>query len=215
MCLLTISTMRIEKIQPSRHKAGRVLLFLEDGSLLKITEQELLDFGLRPGDVLEEETLERLRESAGSSRVKGQAAEMIGRRAMSRAELERKLREKGASDSDARYAGEWLEAIGAINDADYAALLAQHCARQGYGPARVRDKLREKGVPRELWDDALDQAPDNGEQVDRFLADKLRGRAPDEKTKKRLTDALLRRGYSWGDVKAGWTRLGTAVEEDE
>ena len=52
MCLLTISTMRIEKIQPSRHKAGRVLLFLEDGSLLKITEQELLDFGLRPGDVL-------------------------------------------------------------------------------------------------------------------------------------------------------------------
>ena len=85
----------------------------------------------------------------------------------------------------------------------------------GYGPQRVRDKLYEKGVPRELWEEALDQLPDNGEQIDRFLQSKLRGRTPEEKEKKRLTDALLRRGYSWSDVKAAWNRLGTAVEEDE
>ena len=110
---------------------------------------------------------------------------------------------------------EWLEAIGAINDADYAALLARHYGEMGYGPQRVRDKLYEKGVPRELWEEALDQLPDNGEQIDRFLQSKLRGRTPEEKEKKRLTDALLRRGYSWSDVKAAWNRLGTAVEEDE
>ena len=207
--------MRIDRIEASKHKRGRVLVFLEDGACLKVTEQELLDFGLRAGDDLNEETLAKLKEAAGVSNVKATAADLVGKRAMSRRDLERKLREKGASDADARYAAEWLEAIGAIDDADYAALLVRHYSQMGYGPARLRDKLREKGVPRELWDDALDQAPDNGEQVDRFLADKLRGRAPDEKTKKRLTDALLRRGYSWGDVKAGWTRLGTAVEEDE
>ena len=128
--------------------------------------------------------------------------------------MERKLRDKGASEADARYAAEWLEAIGAINDADYAALLVRHCADLGYGPARTREKLYEKGVPGELWDEALDQLPDNGEQIDRFLQSKLRGRMPDEKEKKRLTDALLRRGYSWGDVKAGWTRLGEAAWED-
>ena len=206
--------MRIDRIQPSQRKKGRVLVFLEDGALLKITEQELLDFGLRPGDELDGEALERLKSAAGVSDVKTTAADLIGRRAMSRAELERKLREKGASDSDARYAGEWLEAIGAINDADYAALLVRHCADLGYGPARVREKLYEKGVPRELWEDALDQMPDNGEQIDRFLQSKLRGRTPDEREKKRLTDALLRRGYSWGDVKAAWNRLGSAVWED-
>ena len=37
---------------------------------------------------------------------------------------------------------------------------------------------------------------------------------PDEKEKKRLTDALLRRGYSWGDVKAAWNRLGSETRED-
>ena len=207
--------MRIERVEASKHKRGRVLVFLEDGACLKITEQELLDFGLRAGDDLDEAALAQLKEAAGVSNVKATAADLIGKRAMSRASLEKKLKEKGASEADARYAAEWLEAIGAINDADYAALLARHYGEMGYGPQRVRDKLYEKGVPRELWEEALDQLPDNGEQIDRFLQSKLRGRTPEEKEKKRLTDALLRRGYSWGDVKAAWNRMGTAVEEDE
>ena len=206
--------MRIERIEASKHKRGRVLVFLADGACLKITEQELLDFGLRAGDDLNEATLAKLKEAAGVSNVKATAADIIGKRAMSRAALEKKLKEKGASEADARYAAEWLEAIGAINDADYAALLVRHYGEMGYGPARVREKLYEKGVPRELWDEALDQLPDNGEQIDRFLQSKLRGRMPDEKEKKRLTDALLRRGYSWGDVKAAWNRLGSETRED-
>ena len=206
--------MRLERIEASRHKKGRVLVFLADGACLKITEQELLDFGLRAGDELDEGTLARLKETAGVSNVKATAADLICKRAMSRRDLERKLKEKGASEADARYAAEWLEAIGAIDDAGYAALLVRHYSQMGYGPARLRDKLREKGVPRELWDDALDQAPDNGAQIDRFLVDKLRGQTPDEKTKKRLTDALLRRGYAWGDVRAGWTRLGEETWEE-
>ena len=191
-----------------------MLVFLEDGACLKITEQELLDFGLRAGDELDKPTLDRLKEAAGVSNVKATAADLIGKRAMSRRDLERKLQEKGASEAEARYAAEWLEAIGAINDADYAALLVRHCAQLGYGPARIRDKLYEKGVPRELWEDALDTLPDQSEDVDRFLRSKLRGELPDEKEKKRLTDALLRRGFSWGDVRAAWNRLGSETWED-
>ena len=206
--------MRIERIEASKHKRGRVLVFLEDGACLKITEQELLDFGLRAGDELDKPTLDRLKEAAGVSNVKATAADLIGKRAMSRRDLERKLQEKGASEAEARYAAEWLEAIGAINDADYAALLVRHCAQLGYGPARIRDKLYEKSVPRELWEDALDTLPDQSEDVDRFLRSKLRGELPDEKEKKRLTDALLRRGFSWGDVRAAWNRLGSETWED-
>ena len=212
MFLPTISGMRIERIESSKHKRGRVLVFLEDGACLKITEQELLDFGLRKDDDLNEEILNRLKDAAGVSNVKATAADLIGKRAMSRSTLEKKLKEKGASETEARYASEWLEAIGAINDADYAVLLAQHCAQQGYGPQRVREKLYEKGVPRELWDDALESLPDPAETIDRFMESKLRGRPLKEK--KRLSDALLRRGFSWSDVKAGLNRLGAELWED-
>ena len=205
--------MRIERIEASRHRKGRVLVFLEDGACLKITEQELLDFGLRAGDRLDKAALGRLKEAAGISDTKAAAADLIGRRAMSRRDLEKKLREKGASEAEARYAAEWMEAIGAIDDAEYAALLARHCADLGYGPARIRERLREKGVPRELWDDALEALPPAEERIDRFLESKLRGRLPDEKEKQRLCGALLRRGFSWGEVRAAWSRLGEEPSE--
>ena len=205
--------MKIERIEASRHKKGRVLVFLEDGACLRITEQELLDFGLRSGDELDDKTLQRLKEAAGVSNVKATAADLVGKRAMSRRDLERKLQDRGASETEARYAAEWMEAIGAINDADYAAVLARHCADLGYGPQRVREKLYEKGVPRELWDDALDALPDSAGQIDAFLERKLRGRVPDQREKKRLCDALLRRGFSWPEVKAGLNRLGSEIED--
>ena len=206
--------MRVERIEASKHKKGRILVFLEDGACLKITEQELLDFGLRSGDELDEEALGRLKEAAGVSNTRAAAADLIGKRAMSRRDLERKLREKGASEAEARYAAEWLEAIGALNDAEYAAALVRHYSRLGYSPARVREKLYEKGVPRELWEDALEELPEESGQVDAFLQSKLRGRTPDEKEKRRLTNALLRRGFPWGEVKAAWRRLGEEMQED-
>ena len=161
-----------------------------------------------------DKTLQKLKEAAGVSNVKATAADLVGKRAMSRRDLERKLQDRGASETEARYAAEWMEAIGAINDADYAAVLARHCADLGYGPQRVREKLYEKGVPRELWDDALDTLPDSAGQIDAFLERKLRGRAPDQREKKRLCDALLRRGFSWGDIRAAWSRLGAEITEN-
>ena len=207
--------MRIERIEASRHKKGRVLVFLEDGACLKITEQELLDFGLRSGEELDEGTLAKLKQAAGVSNTKAAAADLIGKRAMSRADLERKLRGKGASQAEARYAAEWLEAIGALNDAEYAAILARHYGQMGYGPRYVQEKLREKGIPRELWEDALDALPEAAEQIGRFLEGKLRGRAPEEAEKRRLSAALARRGFAWGEIKAAWSRYGVEFSSEE
>jgi len=198
--------MRVDRVAPSVHKKGRILLFLEDGSLLKITEQELLDFGLRPGDDLDEDTLSRLKAAAGASDVKGQAAAMIGKRAMSRFDLEKKLREKGASADDARYAAEWLEAIGAINDAEYAAALVRHYSGMGYGPARYREELQKHGIEKDLWEDALAQAPDGVEAAEQVLRNRFRNGISDEADRRRAANALARRGFDWGTVKEALRR---------
>lgn len=206
--------MKIDHLERSKHINGRVLVFLEDGTLLKVTEQELLDFGLRGGDELDGETLERLKNAAGTSDTKAKAAALIGRRAMSRRDLEKKLTEKGASQAEARYAAEWLEAIGALDDGEYAALLVRHCAQLGYGPGRYRSELYKHGVDRELWEDAMAAAPDPAELIEQYFRDRFRKGLPDERERKRAADALARRGFGWGDVKEGLARWAALEEED-
>ena len=49
--------MRIAELKKSERKKGRLLVKLEDGDILRVTEEELLRFGLRPGMELEEGTL--------------------------------------------------------------------------------------------------------------------------------------------------------------
>ena len=107
-----------------------------------------------------------------------------------------------------------LEELGFLNDALYAEQVVRHYSAKGYGLRKLRDELYRRGVPRELWDEALDQAPDSAWQIDRFLAAKLRGRAPEEAEKRRLTSALLRRGFAWGDVREAWSRLGAEILEE-
>ena len=135
---------------------------------------------------------------------------MISARPLSKRELTRRLVQKGFEADDAGAAAEYLEEIGALDDAAYAAMLVRHYSAQGYGSARLRDELYRRGVPRELWDEALETAPDAQETLARVIASKTRGKPLNEKDYKRLSDALLRRGFSWGEVKTALRTAGAA-----
>lgn len=206
--------MRIKEVKPSQRKKGRFLVILEDGDILRITEEELLRFGLRSGEELEEETLEALRSSAKTSKVKAQAAGMIGRRALSKSELQRRLIRGGAAEADAQAAADWLEDIGAVDDPAYAAAVVRDYGRRGYGPARIREELRRRGVPRELWEVALEELPDSEDILDDLIRKRCRGDLSDPREVKRLSDGLLRRGFSWSQVKEALSRYTELPTED-
>lgn len=194
--------MRIERLQRSKHVKDRINVFLEDGTLLKITEREILDYHLTKGIELDDDTVRSLRQSAGTSSSKSRAAAIIGRRALSKRDLIRKLVQKGETEEDAQTAADWLEEIGAIDDAAYAAMVVRHCAGMRYGPARYREKLYQAGIDRDLWEDAMAEAPAPDGLIQEFLNSKLRGRMPDAADLRRLANTLARRGFAWSDVKS-------------
>ena len=206
--------MQITEIKPSQHKKGRFLVKLEDGNILRVTEEELLRFSLRAGLELDGQMLEALHASARKSAVRAEAANIIGGRPLSKRELTRRLVRKGADAEDAGAAADWLEDIGAVNDREYAALLVRHYAGKGYGRARIREEMYRRGVDRELWDGALEELPEAGEALDALIRKKCRGDLSDPKEKKRLSDALLRRGFSWSDVRAAMARYTDMLEDD-
>lgn len=204
---------RIERIQPSLHKKDRVLVYLTGGDLLRITPEELLRFGLRPGQELTEDVLEELRRAAARSQTRQRAAELAAGRMLSRKELSDRLVKKGADPQEAQETAQWLADLGAVDDAAYAGVIARHYAAMGYGPGRVRQELQRRGVPRDLWEDALAQLPDPEEAIDKFLAAKLRGKMPDRATLQRLSAALQRRGFQWQDIRPALARLDRDMEE--
>lgn len=204
---------RIERIQPSLHKKDRVLVYLTGGDLLRITPEELLRFGLRPGQELTEDVLEELRRAAARSQTRQRAAELAAGRMLSRKELSDRLVKKGADPREAQETAQWLADLGAVDDAAYAGVIARHYAAMGYGPGRVRQELQRRGVPRDLWEDALAQLPDPEEAIDNFLAAKLRGKTPDRATLQRLSAALQRRGFQWQDIRPALARLDRDMEE--
>ena len=69
-------------------------------------------------------------------------------------------------------------------------------------------------MPREYWEDALALIPDPQESIRRLIETKTKGRSVDEKQRRRLADALLRRGFPWDAVKSAINALGESIEEE-
>lgn len=194
--------MKINCIKPSQRKQGRILVKLEDGTILRLSEAALLRFGLCEGMELDEPLRQRIEDFAASEKTRETAAVMIGRRALSKKELRDRLVKKGADREDADEAADWLEEIGAVDDGNYAGVIARHYASRGYGPGRVKEELRRRGVDRELWEEALAQLPESSEAIAAYLEKRRCGDLRDPKERKRVTDALVRRGFSWGEIRA-------------
>ena len=93
--------------------------------------------------------------------------------------------------------------------------MVRHYSAAGYGAGKLRDELYRRGVPRDLWEEALEEAADPEEEIDRLIRKKMQGADPrDRKALKRASDALARRGYRWEEIKEGLRRYGAETEDD-
>ena len=208
--------MKITKMTPSKRVADRYYLDLEDGSQLRVNVALIADYSLYTGRDLTEAELASLQKAASSAGARARALRMLGARSMSRRELVTRLQQKGETWEDAEAAADWMERIGALDDETYAAMVVRHYGAKGYGVARIRGELQRRGIPRELWEEALEQKPPAEDALERLLAAKLAGkRLDDPREVKRATDSLLRRGFSWEEVRSALEKYKTNIEDIE
>lgn len=224
--------MRIEKLEPSQHRQGRWLVWLEDASLVRVGEGDVVVLGLYAGKELTAAEGEALAVAGERSKLLERAVGLLAQRPMSRKELLDKLcapprqkREKypydrlddgpdlellqARKEALAQRAGEVadrLTDLGLLNDGEYARTVVRHYAAKGYGPRKIRDELYRRGVPREYWEEAMEERePDEG-QIDKLVRQKLRGAEPTRENLKKVSDYLARRGYGWEEISAALER---------
>lgn len=207
--------MIVEKIEPVARQEHTFRVRLSDGSVLKTQDYVLAELGLYPGAELDEDGLTALQTAVGKASAKARAVRIVSATGISREELQRRLTQKGETPQDAREAVEWLSDLQLLDDGKTAEQLVRSAVNKGYGKARIRQILFEKRIPEEYWEDALALVPEMDGAVDKFLQQRFRGREPEEKEIKRAVDALLRRGHSWSDIRAGLRRYSDSLDLEE
>ena len=128
---------------------------------------------------------------------------LLGRREHSRAELSAKLAARGFEAADVERALDRLQAMGALDESRFAEQFINMRLRQGYGPARIRSELSQRGVDAGAFDvqlAAAEEANDDAHWAAR--AEETRRRrfgagVPNEYAERaRQARFLERRGFS-------------------
>ena len=207
--------MKIESLAPSAQPDGPLVCTLETGERLKVPPFLAADFDLYAGRELAEDELSALRAAIARARTRQRAVRILSSTAISRAALEKRLTDKGALAEDAQDTVQWLDELHLLDDAAVAEQLVQSAVRKGYGRRRIENILYEKRIPHEYWEDALAAIPAMDGALDAYLHRALDGKSVDDKLLKRTTDALLRRGHSWGDIRAALARYRADLELSE
>lgn len=184
--------------QPDR--AGRYMVKFDDGTVMRLYRQTVEDFLLYSGKEMDEDEVVKLRVAAGKMSAKMRAVRIISVSNVSKSDLEHRLVQKGESKEDARQAVEWMTDLELLDDEKTAQQIVQRCISKGYGRSRAKQALFEKRIPKDLWDDALADYPEQTEKILLFLETKL-GDSWDEKALRRVTDSLLRRGHSYQEIR--------------
>ena len=192
--------MRINRLANSPDRAGRYTVVFEDGSSMRLYRQTVEDHGLYPGKDLTDEAIASLRTDAGKMSAKMRAVRIVSATNVSRKDLEDRLIRKGEDVRQAKEAVRWMEDLHLVDDRNTAEQVVHSCISKGYGIARAKQALYEKKIPKEYWDDALADYPDQSEKISAFLRNRLDGES-DQRDIKRAVDALLRRGHSYSSIR--------------
>ena len=141
---------------------------------MKLYRQTVEDFRLYPGMELSEEQMDALRESSGAYSAKMRAVRIVSASAVSKRDLENRLVRKGEDPAQAKEAVEWMADLNLVDDRQTAKQVVQRAIYKGYGLARAKQALYEKQIPKHLWDEALEDYPDQTDSIARFLEQRIK-----------------------------------------
>ena len=187
-------------------------MVFDDDSVMRLYRQTVEDFGLYAGMELSREQLAALETAAGQMSAKMRAVRIVAASSVSKRDLEHRLIQKGEDPGQAKAAVDWMSELSLLDDSKTAEQIVARCVAKGYGRARAKQALYGKRIPKELWEDALAEYPDQTNKIMEFLDNHL-GDDPSQKDVKRAIDALLRRGHSYAQIRHAMQEMAMQVQE--
>lgn len=123
--------------------------------------------------------------------------DLLARREHGRAELARKLRQRGAAGEMIDAELERLAEEGLLSDQRFLECFIRSRANAGYGPLRIRDELGQRGLPRSAVERALaDSGIDWADNLRQLWRRRFAGLPQDARERAKQGRFLLQRGFA-------------------
>ena len=191
------------KITALRKQRGRLYCAeLSDGTQVLLDRKTLEDCGVKEGATFTDAQWEKLVALCEQNRAREKALWLLSRRDYSVRELTGKLRQS-ADREVAEATAARMEAVGLVDDERYAERLArEYCLVRKYPMRRAEQKMREKGLSRDLIEAAFEQLELDDVQVALEHLEKLCYTDIDcEETRRKMREKLVRYGFSYETLR--------------
>ncbi len=189
----------ITKIEPY---AGKYNVYVGDKCVCTLSTDTVLSNKLETGTELTYELLEKLTSEDEGRRAVSSALNYVSYCARTANQVRTNLNRKGFGEKSIDHAIHKLTEYGYLNDKDYAERYATDVSKK-YGPRMISAKLTQKGVSKDIVEQATEGVACDQLENARALYDKLNAKYDGiDKYKKRqkIYAALMRRGFEWDEI---------------
>lgn len=181
-------------------KKALTAVIFDDGSEALLDSELVIIENIKVGSEIED--LEHLIYLSDFKRAKSRALWYLSRSDHSEKALLDKLIRGGFSENASRDAVDRMKELGLINDEAYAARMAEYLNSSGISKRETEYKLISRGIPRDIAHELSHTEGDESPKIKYLLEHKYASKLGDEESVKKVFAALIRRGFSYSDVKS-------------
>lgn len=194
---------QITKIEVQKKRKNRCSIYLDDEFAFGINIDVLYKFGLKKGDQLSEEDIEKILAVEEKQTAKERALKFLSYRDRSEKEVIDKLKAIGYKETVINWVLAELKRLKLIDDTQFAVSFAKtKMINKPMGEYMLRRELFSKGIDEKDIDEAIAIVYQEKDPItlatEVALKQVKKYKHLDEtKAKRRVSDFLLRRGFSW------------------
>lgn len=210
----------ITKLTAQKNNPDRVSVFVDGEFAFGVHQDLVLEHRLHAGRELSAAEWQTIVEDDRVAKAKARAFDYLAHKPRTVTEVRRKLREKDYPDPIIETVIERLHELNYLDDAHYAEqYVARRFSHKGYGPVRIRQELRKRGIDRPLAESAVEDFFEDESTLEaaREKAEKRWPRIAREddarKRRDKLYRYLKRRGYTYDTIRVVIDEMEAQHEE--
>ena len=190
----------ISAITPQKRSKTRYNIMTEEGFLLSLSEESIVRHSLKTGKEISPELLAELKQEDSLKYAKELSLRYVTYAPRSRQQLVKHLQQRELDSESIEGACAFMEEYGYIDDERFARMYAETYLKK-YSPYVVKQRLMNEGVSSTIAEavTADCETTDTLQNLFEKLQKKYQSEEP-VKQKKKICDALARRGYRWSEI---------------